>query len=69
MRNKDFSASVRIRLKFGLDVNVDLTKQHLAVLDLIVGRAASNFNCYPPGTTKWKPTDLRNAKRFLNTMY
>lgn len=67
MLHGDLQAVVRIRLRIGLDVNLDVTEHYEEAIKAAVGVRNGSILCkkIPQGTTKWKAYNKKEATHFL----
>ena len=71
MLRKSFNAVVRIRLRIGLDINLDVTENYRDAIKAAVGVRKGNglVDKVPVGTSTWTADGKMEATQFLNKLY
>lgn len=71
MLRKSFNAVVRIRLRIGLDINLDVTENYRDAIKAAVGvrKGTGLADKVPVGTSTWTADGKKEATQFLNKLY
>lgn len=71
MLHNSFNAVVRIRLRMGLDINLDVTEHYTDAIKAAVGvrNGAPLSKKVPKGTTTWTADGRNEAMQFLKKLY